>query len=193
MSSTGRAFVAVVPPPEVLDAVGAAMEPIRRTVPGARWTTRGQWHVTLQFLGNHVDLDAAAGALHALDVTSGPARLGGGGAFPSARRGRVLWVGLAEGAELVMRLAERVGALLAPLGYEADARPYHPHLTLARIQPPVEVSEAVRSVDGASLGPAWPVTDVVLFQSHTRSTGAEYEPFARIRVAPEDRGVAPVG
>ncbi len=44
---------------------------MRDSAPGARWTGEDQWHLTLQFLGNRVDLDAVAVALGGLD--------GGGG------------------------------------------------------------------------------------------------------------------
>ena len=69
-------------------------------------------------------------------VPGGDVRLGGGGAFPSERRARVLWLGVDEGAELLAQLAGAVGALLAPLGYEPEDRPFHAHLTLARLGRP---------------------------------------------------------
>lgn len=191
MSTTGRAFVAVVPPPAVLDAIDAAAAPLRASLSDARWTTRAQWHVTLQFLGNHVDLDAVAGALGALAASGGDARLGGGGAFPSERRGRVLWVALAEGAELLTRLADGVGALLAPLGSEPETRPHHAHVTLARLKAPGNLHGVVAALAVAALGPAWPVEEIVLFRSHTKSTGAEYEPISRVALS-GDSGTASV-
>ena len=56
-----RAFVAVVPPASVLDAVARATAGI--DVASVRRTTRAQWHVTLQFLGDVGDVDAVASAL----------------------------------------------------------------------------------------------------------------------------------
>ena len=73
-----RAFVAVSPPDAVLDAVAARAAGV--TIPG-RPTTRDQWHVTLQFLGNRADVDAVAAALIGLDAERGTARLGGAGAL----------------------------------------------------------------------------------------------------------------
>ena len=43
-----RLFIAVWPPPDVLDTVARLDRP---DVPGLRWTTPDQWHVTLRFLG----------------------------------------------------------------------------------------------------------------------------------------------
>ena len=45
-----RAFVAICPPPPVLDAVEARTAAV--DIPGARRTPREQWHITVQFLGN---------------------------------------------------------------------------------------------------------------------------------------------
>jgi 2'-5' RNA ligase len=135
----GRAFVAVVPPDDVLDAVGGAAATME--VPStARCTTRPQWHLTLQFLGNRVDFAAVAGALEALAVRGSAVQLGAAGAFPTERRGRVLWLGVSQGAELLVQLAAAVGALLEPVGYPPEARAYHAHLTLARLKAPADLS-----------------------------------------------------
>ena len=177
-SEVGRAFVAAVPPDDVLDAVDAAVSGIE--LPStARRTTRPQWHLTLQFLGNRVDFDAVAGALEALAVRRGDVCLGVAGAFPSERRGRVLWMGVSEGDALLSQLAASVGALLAPIGYPPDDRPYHAHLTLARLKAPTDLRPAVAALGPGPVGRPWTVEEVVLFQSKTGRTGAEYTARAR--------------
>ena len=100
-----RAFVALVPPDEVLDDVAALAGAL--DLADARGTTRPQWHVTLQFLGNQADIDAVGDALEGLPVAPARVRLGGGGAFPKVRRGRVLWLGLREGRGSVGRRGTR--------------------------------------------------------------------------------------
>ena len=103
----GRGFVAVVPPDDVLDAVDAAATAIE--VPStARRTTRSQWHLTLQFLGNRVDFAAVAAALEPLAVRGSVVQLGAAGAFPSERRGRVLWLGVSEGGALLVNSSDFV-------------------------------------------------------------------------------------
>jgi 2'-5' RNA ligase len=128
-----RAFVAVRPPDDVLDRVDEISATIEAHTPdGARWTTREQHHLTLQFLGNRADVDAVAAALREIAVAPADVELRGIGAFPSPRRARVLWIGVAAGASMLTQLAAAVGVLLEPLGHEPEARAYHPHLTLAR-------------------------------------------------------------
>jgi RNA 2',3'-cyclic 3'-phosphodiesterase len=175
----GRGFVAVVPPDDVLAAVDTAVSGIE--VPStARLTTRPQWHLTLQFLGNRVDFDAVAGALGALAVRGASVCLGAAGAFPSERRGRVLWLGVSEGDALLAQLAASVGALLARVGYPPEDRPYHAHVTLARLKAPADLRPVVAAIGPGPVGRPWTVEEVVLFQSKTKRTGSEYTARARI-------------
>ncbi len=171
-----RAFVAVVPPGAALDAVADVARDLRGAAPrGARFTTREQHHFTLQFLGNHADIDAVGAALAPLAVSPGTVQIGGGGAFPSARRGRVLWLGVTDGHALLVRLSAAVHALVAPLAFETDPRPYRPHCTLARWNAPTDLRGAVSAVEARqAVGPAWTVTDVVLFESRLHPDGARY-------------------
>jgi RNA 2',3'-cyclic 3'-phosphodiesterase len=187
--SMSRAFVAIVPPRAALDAVGklswrATHRPAELALPrllGARWTTRAQWHVTLQFLGPRVDLDAAGAAL--ASVRGAPARvcLGGIGGFPSARRASVVWVGLSEGAGAVSHLAAAVGEAMAALPeVPPDEREYHPHLTLARLARPADLRAVVAVASAARVGPPWVADRLVLFESVTAPTGARYRAHAHV-------------
>jgi 2'-5' RNA ligase len=175
----GRGFVAVVPPDDVLDAVEATAASIE--VPStARRTTRPQWHLTLQFLGNKVDFAAVGDALAPLAVRGAPVQLGAAGAFPTERRGRVLWLGVREGDALLVQLAAAVGALLAPVGYPPEARPYHAHLTLARLKAPADLRPVVGALGPGPVGRAWTAAEVVLFRSKPGRGGSEYTARTRI-------------
>lgn len=174
-----RLFVAVRPPDDVLAAVGRAVAPARRALVGPRWTVSEQWHVTLQFLGSVPD-DAVADVTRALEAVSKiqpfPVRFGGAGAFPRPARGRVIWLGLAGGAEPMVELARAVRMALAPLGHEPEEREFHAHLTLARLKVPGDVAPAVAALGEEPVGRAFVVSEVTLYQSRLRRSGAEYEP-----------------
>jgi 2'-5' RNA ligase len=174
-----RAFVAVRPPDVVLDEVERLAARARDAVAGARWTRREQWHLTIQFLGNRAELDAVTGALRALRHPAGELRLGGVGAFPSARRARVLWVGTATGTEWLDALAAAVGTLLVPAGHPPEERQFHGHLTLARLDPPADLRDPLGALAAADVGPPWTATEVVLYESRQRRSGAEYVPVER--------------
>ena len=66
-----RLFVAIAPPPAVLDDLDALAAPLRTGRQDLRWTSREAWHVTLAFLGQ-VDEVAAARLLRAARARRAP-------------------------------------------------------------------------------------------------------------------------
>lgn len=177
-----RLFVAVDPPEEAKAAVEEVAAALRDRVPGARWTRPEGRHLTLAFLGN-VDEDLVGAIGDAVAEAAGGAapfevRLARGvGGFPDVRRPRVLWVGVAEGADALGGLAGRVAASLAPLGFEPQEREHHPHLTLARIPRP----RPVGALDDVRVPPlAFRVGEVVLFRSQPQRGGARYTAMRRV-------------
>src|ERR1700733_4997384 len=93
-----RLFVAIAPPPDVLDELDARAAPLRTARGDLRWTSREAWHVTLAFLGA-VDETALTRLLPRLERAADrhhEIRLAftGAGAFPNAGRANVLWSGL---------------------------------------------------------------------------------------------------
>lgn len=142
-TGTIRAFIAVELPPE---AQAALAGPVRRWQAdcqaaglAAQWSRPEGWHLTLKFLGA-VPSDRLPAITERLAEAATRHRpfaiqLAGFGAFPTPRRPRVLWIGVAddEGRAGLIALAGGIEAAVAPLGYPAEARPFHPHLTLARI------------------------------------------------------------
>jgi 2'-5' RNA ligase len=170
----GRAFVAVRPPEEVLDAVAARLgEPLARR--------RSQWHFTLVFLGAVARLAPVQDAVAEVAAAQAPfpLRVGGAGAFPNERRARVVWLGLEEGRAGLEALNAALGAALEPLGYAREGRQYHPHLTIDRLRVPGPVGHVLEAVGSGPVGPEWTVGEVVLYQSRTSPAGATYTALGR--------------
>jgi 2'-5' RNA ligase len=188
----GRAFVAVVPPAPVLDAIARVVAAAGSPPPGWRWTPREQWHLTLQFLGRVDDAEAVVAAIQraARSLPAFDARLGGGGAFPSARRAGVVWAGVSGGSDAFTELAARVAVALEPLGYEPEPGRFHPHLTVARARGRErrDGRVLVEALGAATLGERFGVDEVVLFESRTRPEGAQYVVRARCPLAGAERG-----
>jgi 2'-5' RNA ligase len=174
-----RLFVAFEIPEPVKETVEEAFAPWREALPKARWAPRENWHVTLKFLGRTwprlTDWVPARIEAAARTEVPLPARISGVGSFPSARTGRVLWAGFEDEAAVVKLAAAVEGALLDE--FPAEKRPFHPHLTVARSDPPVKLP----AVFGATplLTEGWEVDHVVLFRSHLRRPAPLYEPLAR--------------
>ncbi len=160
-------FVAVVPPEEATADLDDFLS-VRRSAGAAhlRWTLADQWHVTLAFAEHVADrsLDelcdrlAAAAGRHAAYAT----RIRGGGAFPHPDRAKVVFAGL-EGSFDDLSSAARRAASSA--GVAVDGQRFRPHLTLARLGRPANVSNWVRLLDSYA-GPAWEVGELALVESH---------------------------
>lgn len=164
-------FAALVPPESALEDLGEFLRPRQEAESGFRWTVPDQWHVTLAFMPRVVDrsLDDLLARLEraARRRTSFSVSIAGGGAFPNAGRAKVLYAGLDVGdAEELRRLATgaRAAANKAGAEVEGGAR-FHPHVTLARIGRPLDVTRWIRVLD-AYRGPTWDATEVSLVESH---------------------------
>lgn len=178
-----RLFVAIEIPEPVKDAVEEAFAPWRDAFPKARWAPRENWHVTLKFLGRTwprlTDWVPEQVEETARTEAPFPARISGVGSFPSARTGRVLWAGFDDEAAVVKLAAAVEGALVDE--FPAEKRPFHPHLTVARSDPPVKLPSAFAATP--LLTEEWEVDHVVLFRSHLRRPAARYEPIGRFRLS----------
>jgi 2'-5' RNA ligase len=174
-----RLFVAVEVPGEAQRAIDVAIAPWKQEVPQARWSPAENRHVTAKFLGavwpRSFDGVGEAVAEVATHASSFEVRLAGLGRFPPRGSARVLWAGLDDPDGGLTALAAALDAALAP-DVPAETRPYHPHLTVARSNPPVALPAAW--VETAVEPVRWRVGRLVLFESHLRRPHARYEAIA---------------
>jgi 2'-5' RNA ligase len=77
------------------------------------------------------DVRGAAGAA-AAGMSGFDLELEGLGCFPERGPAKVVWVGCGAGREALVALAEAISRALLGRGFPGDARPFSPHLTLAR-------------------------------------------------------------
>jgi len=169
-----RTFVAVFPPPEVREALFRAA----RDLPASkafRLIGSEKLHLTLKFLGNVAedDLSQVKRSLGQLRGRHEPFEVetSGFGTFPSARKARILWAGVGEGSGPLRAVAQSVDDLLEPDGFEREARPYVPHLTLGRAR------GRRAMLDGASVSPPalrFTVSRVDLVESVPGERGVTY-------------------
>ena len=168
-----RLFVALDLPAAALDALAAYRD---AAADPAVWRPldASTFHVTLAFLGHREDADVArcVAALSGLPMPAAPLPLALERALLLTR---VLTVGLEDATGALGRLQATVGAALAAAGvYEPEARPFRPHVTVARLR------KGARAPGRASLPPVEPLTfaggPVALYRSLLGRGGATYEP-----------------
>ncbi len=178
-TASRRLFVAVEIPDEAKRMVHEAIEPWRLAFPRAKWVPSANWHVTLKFLGatrprlHEWVLEAVDGvATSQVPVT---ARLHGLGAFPSAARARVLWVGIDDSANGLGTLAGDLDAALTK-EFRVEARAFHAHLTVARSEPPLHLPHEYGAT--ALLTEAFSIERLLVYQSDLGRSAPLYEPIA---------------
>ena len=93
-------------------------------------------------------------------------RLAGAGRFGSSRRPQVFWAGLDGDVEPLVGLAHRLAAAARRLDLPVEDRPFRPHLTIGRWPPRRPADGTLPERLAGYRGPAWPVTEVRLLESH---------------------------
>jgi 2'-5' RNA ligase len=177
----GRLFLGIALTDEARRAVRLHTQSER--LPG-RPVRPDDWHLTLRFLGETAteSLERLREALATADL--GPhfdVVFGRLGAFPDPDRAGVLWLGVDEGAVALTELAARVETAARCAGFEAEGRPYAPHVTLSRLRPPVDVRPLVDRVQ--SVQERMAVDAIVLFRSGTGAGPGRYEALERYPLA----------
>ena len=100
-----------------------------------KWVRPEHMHLTLAFLGEVNDARSQALAevmRQPIDRPRLAIAFGGLGMFPPHGAPRVLWLGVTAGETEVIDIQRVVADRLKSFGVEIEARPFHPHLTLAR-------------------------------------------------------------
>ncbi len=177
-----RCFVAADLDGPARQEVERLQERLRKMGVRGRWVAPGRVHVTVRFIGEvpPETFDAVFEALARPVGTTGALDLvlQGLGAFPSLRRPRVLWVGLAGDVAALAGAAREVNERLEGLGLPGEARPFRPHVTLARAKGPSGMEgleQALRAL-GPYQGPGFRVTRLTLYESRLKPGGPEYLP-----------------
>ena len=144
-------------------------------LPG-RWTSPTQYHVTVRFLGK-IEQDGIASLTNTLANIRTEALLLQGhglGVFPSMRKPRVLFAAI-DPTPALLELRTKVDQALRSFGFAADPKPFHPHVTLARLrQANVQTLHAYLRAHKSFMLAPFKVNHFYLYESLLRPEGALY-------------------
>jgi len=164
-----RLFVGIdLPPPLKL-----RLSLLAAGVPGAKWVDPGNYHVTLRFIGEvdegqAADIDAALAQIRAPRFDLILATVGHFGL-------RMLWVGIERNPAL-QHLREKIESALNRMGFEPEERRYTPHVTLARLKGTHERKlQAYLSEHALFRAAPFSVERFSLVASYPTKSGAIYE------------------
>jgi 2'-5' RNA ligase len=82
-------------------------------------------------------------------------------------RARVGWLGCNVIPDALVELHRQLGTRLQDCGYRAEARPYHPHVTVARKLAALETKADFSTI-------SWPVTEFALIEVQAIENGVRY-------------------
>jgi 2'-5' RNA ligase len=168
-----RLFVAI----DLPDGVAESLVRLQAGVPGARWQTREQLHLTLRFIGEVDERDAASidDMLASIGDPRFTVELKGVGEF-GGNNPRALWAGVAAN-EALKHLQRKVETVLQRLGLPAEERKFTPHVTLARLRgtPRGAVMDYLTNHALYASGP-FEARAFTLFSSHLSPNGSIYTP-----------------
>lgn len=179
-----RTFIALDLPPAIQESIKKQTSRLRQTLgnDAIRWVPSHNMHLTLKFLGSipvsHLDFIKRMLAQVADLHTQFDLQIGGFGSFPNSNRPRVLWVGIHASTSLTS-LQTMIEDGANRLGYEKEARPFSPHLTLGRVRQGTNgkelqrISNAISTIQLGKIGTAR-VDSVHLYQSNLNSEGSTY-------------------
>ncbi len=208
-----RTFVAVELSADLREALTRVQSQLRKGLqsksssdPRIQWVKPDGIHLTLKFLG-----EIAESLVEDIRTALTPAvsrfprfrvEIQGLGGFPDLRAPRVLWVGVTgpgvrtqpdEGTEPgnpLVHLARTIDQVLEPLGFAPETKPFHPHLTLARIKERSrEVGRVMADRGGAEpVGPLGTlgINGVALVKSDLKPSGAVYTRLWEVPLAGDD-------
>src|SRR6267143_1661215 len=173
-----RLFVALELPAAVRGNLAALLKALRAVSPQTRWVRLKNLHVTLKFIGEvpETELAVIRNALAAARSDQ-PVTLEfrGLGFFPNEKSSRVFWAGI-EASPNLKTLAADIERAMEKLGIPREQRPFSPHLTLARFEPPglpEQLHSAVRENEVRDFG-TLRTSQFHLIESKLKPSGAEY-------------------
>lgn len=166
-----RLFTAV----EIPQEIGQTLAALRGGLPGARWISPENYHLTLRFIGDIDDALAReiAFMLGGVRRTAFDLRMDGLASF-GGRKPRAVVAGVAPAPGLYDLQAEHE-RLLQRVGLEPEGRKYTPHVTLARLRESSsrQVAEYLATRQPFRSAP-FPVSRFVLYSSRASVGGGPY-------------------
>lgn len=169
-----RLFVAIDLPEDVRKELKRTAESMELN--NARYSRLDQMHLTLRFLGNVPD-DQKECLIQELENISLPSfnlETHALGVFPKRGMPRILWSGLKKD-DVLTELQKSIEESAEKCGFEANNKPWHPHITLARLKGRNRLTpEVLEEASNQNETMMFPVDAFYLYRSELKKSGAVY-------------------
>ena len=175
-----RTFLAI----ELNDSVRKALIQFQRQADNLllKWVSPNAIHLTVKFLGviEEEQVFIIKQALEEVVQEMSPFALTfkGLGGFPTLQKPRIIWAGVEGDVDHLEVLVSCIESALRLVGFPQEDRPYHPHITLARVKANArEIGQKITTSEVSKQ--KWnfgnlTVDRLSLFQSQLTPEGAQY-------------------
>ena len=186
--ATDRLFVALELPRALRESIAGLLAPLRAVSSPVKWERTDKLHVTLRFIGDtpgeRVPLLVSGLRRASEEITEAfTVRFSSTGFFPPNRHPKVLWIGLTEGNNPLIRLHTVIERELLSLGMEQADRRFHPHITVGRIRNQVPSSRLLEEFEKLTLhSDPVKVEEFVLMKSELRPDTSVYSVLERFPI-----------
>lgn len=192
MANTIRSFLAVEIPlsnkEKILKLINSFNEKSGSLI---KWVSKDNLHITLKFIGE-LNTDHISTIQNSLTerLSSVPAfdmHINGLGVFPNSRKPRIFWLGFDQNKNLD-RMVSIIENCAVNLGYEANDKPFSPHLTIGRARRDISSSDLISFTKNfqnhkLEVIPDFKVSHVTLFKSELTREGPLYSQLFRVSLA----------
>jgi len=178
----GRTFLAIELPAPLREGLVTKQHQFKWKLPAINWVRPESLHMTVKFLGTTSESliedikEAISGAM--VDFSPFSLTLQGFGVFPTVRQPRIFWAGIQGNSQMLIDIVGSLDQVLEPLGFPQEGKPFHPHLTLARIKKDHRqvghTFEQMGVLNDSYEGGQFTVENIVLFRSELKPSGSVY-------------------
>lgn len=174
---------------EMPEDVRQQFKEVQTTLRGAdahvKWVEPHNIHLTLKFLGditeNQLETLCQGVTEGVQGITPFEINLSRLGAFPNLKRPRVIWIGVEDGKEEMIRLQQQLEESIFNHGFPKEDRKFSPHLTIGRVKSPRGLDDLVTIMkDTPFESNSIEIREVVVMKSTLTPEGPIYTPLRRI-------------
>ena len=137
MSELVRAFLSVdIESQELLSQISKTQSKLDTSSAKMKLVEIDNIHFTLRFLGDTSIsiIDEIRSSLSQIKFEPFNIEIQGVGAFPNNRKPRVVWIGVTQNADNIVKLKREIDSRLKTLGYQPEGKKFTPHATIARVR-----------------------------------------------------------
>ncbi|MFH1201317.1 MAG: RNA 2',3'-cyclic phosphodiesterase [Candidatus Omnitrophota bacterium] len=176
-----RTFIAVDVSKEIRETLGRIGTKLRASGADVKWVDPQNLHLTLKFLGD-IDLGKVEEIKEILSqmAKNYPAFrmvVTNLGAFPKASYPRVIWVGIDQGKDELLKISRELEKRLENLGIKKEERAMSCHITIGRVRSPLNRIHLIKQMElfKDPLNLDCTVDKIILYKSTLSRSGPIYE------------------